>query len=180
MLEEMNPGGYAGDFIYQDRASVMLVCINGCHEDMPYGNIVSYYLAEPVYFKGTSQLILGIDQICETVGAPMRTVEPRFLSAMRENQYRELSKIQKPINSRDAAECIAPYASKAKEIVIIQVLFRQNASMQGRIHCTYTGRTFMSFRSALELMRMLEEIGANLQGKERTKNTVEKEELQNV
>ena len=38
----------------------------------------------------------------------------------------------------------------------------------------------MSFRSALELMRMLEEIGANLQGKERTKNTVEKEELQNV
>ena len=169
MLEEMNPGGYAGDFIYQDRASVMLVCINGCHEDMLYGNIVSYYLAEPVYFKGTSQLILGIDQICETVGAPMR-----------ENQYRELSKIQKPINSRDAAECIAPYASKAKEIVIIQVLFRQNASMQGRIHCTYTGRTFMSFRSALELMRMLEEIGANLQGKERTKNTVEKEELQNV
>ena len=181
MLRKKNPGCDTGGLTYEDRACVLLVCINGCHEDMLCGNIVNYYLTEPVFFKGTSQLILGIDRICETVGVPMRTVEPRFLGSPGEKQYRKLSKKQKQIDLCDAAECVIPYASKAKEVVIVQVLFRQNSSIQGRIHCTYAGKKYVSFRSALELMRMLEEVSANLQGhKGMEKHVIEKEEVQNA
>ena len=33
-----------------DRACMMLVCINGCENNMPYGIIVNYHLPCPVSF----------------------------------------------------------------------------------------------------------------------------------
>ena len=180
MLMEMNPDIYAGDVSYRDRACVMLVCINGCHTDMIYGCIVNYYLTEPVFFEGTSQLVLGIDRICETVGAPVRTVEPRFLGSLGEGQYRQLSMKQVQMKMCDAAEYIIPYASKAKEVVIVQVLFRRNSTIQGRMHCTYGGKRYVSFRSALELMRMMEEVGADLREKEGRKKAMDKERIRDV
>ena len=35
-----------------DRACMMLVCINGCENNMPYGIIVNYHLPCPVSFGG--------------------------------------------------------------------------------------------------------------------------------
>lgn len=73
-----------------DRACMMLVCINGCENNMPYGIIVNYHLPCPVSFGGIHGLILALDEVCEMVGAPMATTEPRFLQKERELQYRAL------------------------------------------------------------------------------------------
>ena len=73
-----------------DRACMMLVCINGHENNMPYGIIVNYHLPCPVSFRGIHGLILALDEVCEMVGAPMATTEPRFLQKEREQQYRAL------------------------------------------------------------------------------------------
>ena len=55
-----------------DRACMMLVCINGNENNVPYGIIVNYHLPRPVSFKGIHGLILALDEVCEMVGVPMQ------------------------------------------------------------------------------------------------------------
>lgn len=145
-----------------DRACMMLACINGYEENMPYGIIVNYHLSCPVSFRGIHGLILALDEVCEMVGAPMATTEPRFLQKERERQYKALRGNQqkrsgKVLVKEDIADKLFPYVTSAREVILVHVLFRQNASMQGRFQCNYTGTHYIAFRSALELMRMLEE-----------------------
>lgn len=144
------------------RACMMLVCINGHEDNLPYGIIVNYHLFHPVSFRGIHGLILALDEVCEMVGAPMATTEPRFLQKKRAQQYRELRGTQKEtpgkiLDKKEVAGKVFPYISDAKEVILVHVLFRQNSSMQGRLQCSYAGKHYIAFRSALELMRMLEE-----------------------
>lgn len=46
-----------------DRACMMLVCINGHENNMPYGIIVNYHLPCPVSFRGIHGLILALDEV---------------------------------------------------------------------------------------------------------------------
>lgn len=152
-----------------DRACMMLVCINGHEDNLPYGIIVNYHLSHPVSFRGIHELILALDEVCEMVGAPMATTEPRFLQKERAQQYRELRGTQKEtpgkkLDKEEVAGKVFPYISDAKEVILVHVLFRQNSSMQGRLQCSYTGKHYMAFRSALELMRMLEEANSYMCG----------------
>ena len=66
-----------------DRACMMLVCINGNENNVPYGIIVNYHLPRPVSFKGIHGLILALDEVCEMVGVPMATTEPRKISPIK-------------------------------------------------------------------------------------------------
>lgn len=146
-----------------NRACMMLVCINGHKDNLPYGRIVNYQLSRPVSFIGLDQLILRLDEVCERVGAPKATTDPRFLQNERERQYRELR--GKPRENPDRikiAKAVFPYVAAAKKVILVHVMFRQNASMQGRIQCSYAGERYVSFRSALELLRMLDEINGNM------------------
>ena len=145
-----------------DRACMMLVCINGHENNMPYGIIVNYHLPCPVSFRGIHGLILALDEVCEMVGAPMATTEPRVLQKEREQQYRALKGKQKKepgkiLTKEDVAAKMFPCVTAAKAVILVHVLFRQNSSMQGRLQCSYTGARYIAFRSALELMRMLDE-----------------------
>ena len=53
-----------------DRACMMLVCINGCENNMPYGIIVNYHLPCPVSFRGIHGLILALDAVSYTHPLP--------------------------------------------------------------------------------------------------------------
>ena len=145
-----------------DRACMMLVCINGHENNVPYGIIVNYHLPRPVNFKGIHGMVLALDEVCEMVGAPMATTEPRFLQKEREQQYRALKGKQKKtpgkiLAKEDVAGKMFPYVTAAKAVILVHVLYRQNSSMQGRLQCSCTGTHYIAFRSALELMRMLDE-----------------------
>ncbi|MCD8171361.1 MAG: hypothetical protein LUE94_19015 [Clostridiales bacterium] len=145
-----------------DRACMMLVCINGHENNVPYGIIVNYHLPRPVNFKGIHGMVLALDEVCEMVGAPMATTEPRFLQKEREHHYRALMGKQKKkpgkiLAKEDGAGKMCPYVTAAKAVILVHVLYRQNSSMQGRLQCSCTGTHYIAFRSALELMRMLDE-----------------------
>lgn len=152
------------------RSSVMLVCINGHRSGHPYGDIVNCHLPKLIGFNGIHELIIAIDEICEQVGSPMSSTEPRFINSARADQYQKLSK--KKIQSstfekRKVAERSIPFLVNAGAVILVEVMYRQHSSMQGRIRCSYAGINYISFRSALELMRLLVEIDEDLRKKGR-------------
>ena len=91
MFRDHIPGDDKETRINTNDASIMLVCINGYQENRPYGVIVNYCLPVPVHFTGIHELVLGVDEVCERIGAPMRTMEPRFLSRAEAERYQKLS-----------------------------------------------------------------------------------------
>ena len=148
--------------IVTDRASVMMICIEGSRDNEPYGIIVNIYLKDPVPFKGLEQLILTLDEICEIVGSPSYTMNPRFFRESMGQRYRELSRkgeLAAMKNARVDLDRFLRLAIQSREVLFIQILYRGNATMQGRVRCSLTYRNYISFRSALELMRMLREAG---------------------
>ena len=48
------------ELIVSDRASTMLVCIQGTREGEPWGEIYNCYLREPVLFNGAGDMVLKL------------------------------------------------------------------------------------------------------------------------
>lgn len=51
------------ELIVSDRASTMMVCIQGTKEGEPYGEICNCYLREPVPYNGAGDMILKLDEL---------------------------------------------------------------------------------------------------------------------
>ena len=146
-----------------DRAGIMLVLIQGQKEEKLFGQIINRCLRRPILFFGMDQLILKTDEICERIGTPKLSMAPRFLREEEKERYQELSRKKKELEKKAGdwhrmSDLLQTQAPMAREILEIQVLFRGNATMQGRFRCPITGRNYISFRSALELQRMLREV----------------------
>lgn len=147
------------DLLVSDRASTMLVCIQGGRGTGIYGEICSCYLREAVVFRGAGDLILRLDEICCWLGAPSCTTEPRFLNRDMEKRY-QAGGTPHPEIIRDkqmGGLDQAPFqqAIKAREVLAVYIKYRQNSSMQGSIRGRLTQGKIVNFRSGLELMRML-------------------------
>lgn len=147
------------ELIVSDRASTMMVCIQGTKEGEPYGEICNCYLREPVPYNGAGDMILKLDEMCNWEGAPHPTTDYRFLNREMEKQYREAS-AHHPQASKDnlvySIDHIPfQHALKAREVLVVYIKYRQNSSMQGSVRGRVTKGEVVSFRSALELMRMV-------------------------
>lgn len=147
------------DLLVSDRASTMLVCIHGGRGTGIYGEICSCYLRETVEFKGAGDLILKLDEICNWLGAPSCTTQPRFLNRDMENRY-QAGGTPRPEIIRDKQmggleQVPFQQALKAREVLVVYIKFRQNSSKQGSIRGRLTQGKIVNFRSGLELMRML-------------------------
>lgn len=145
-----------------DWAGIMMVCIHGQVENRIYGAIVNRCLEEPVSFCGLDQLVLKMDEICELVGSPMLSMDPRFLQEKRKADYLGIGKKRKKGRQKTAGwqnmfDILKQQAALSREVFEVQILFRSNATMQGRLRCSLSGKKYVSFRSALELLRMLKE-----------------------
>lgn len=168
MQEEKKLVSYEDALINTDRTSVMLVCINGHRYGQPYGDIVNCHLKKLICFHGIHDLILSIDEVCEQLGSPMRSTEPRFLTEEGAESYQKLSRHSKKksqLDPKKTAERIIPFVTNAGAVIVVEVMYRQHSSMQGRIHCSCTGPKYVAFRSALELLRMLMEADEELRRK---------------
>ena len=105
---------------------------------------------------------LSGDTLCAKFQRPMATTEPRFLTAHMKRAYekRELDKEHIPMKYCTKIQNMASFMAlgiSACETLIIEIHQRQFSSMQGRIKGKCSGGNGVSFRSALELMRMLRE-----------------------
>ena len=144
-----------------DRMSVFLICIKNKQGELS-GNIVNFYLKEPVEFTGILDLGLKIDTLCARLHRPMATTEPRFLDAHMKEAYekRELDREHIPLKYCTKIQNMNRFmaiGTTAYETLVIEIHQRQFSSMQGRIKGKCIEGNYISFRSALELMRMLRE-----------------------
>lgn len=148
------------ELLVSGRVSTMMVCIHGIRKGGPWGEIYNCYLQDPVLFEGAGDMVLKLDQMCEWIGSPKRTAYPRFLNGEMEERYR-LSELDSPevldqsmIYGLDSI----PFepALRAREVLVVYVKYRQNASIQGSIRGRLTRGNVVNFRSGLELMRMME------------------------
>ena len=143
-----------------DRVSIFLICVQSRHGELS-GSIANFYIEEPVEFFGILDLVLKLDVLCTRLGRPMGT-DPRFLSKQMRKTFeaRELNESLIPIKynpfiqNRDR---FIPFAINARETMVIEIFERQFSSLQGRIKGKCSQEKSTSFRSALELMRMLRE-----------------------
>lgn len=144
-----------------DRMSVFLICIKNKQGELS-GNIVNFYLKEPVEFTGILDLGLKIDTLCARLHRPMATTEPRFLDAHMKEAYekRELDREHIPLKYCTKIQNMDRFmtlGTTAYETLVIEIHQRQFSSMQGRIKGKCSEGNYISFRSVLELMRMLRE-----------------------
>ncbi|WP_312429012.1 hypothetical protein [Lacrimispora sp.] len=148
-----------------DRISTMLICFHEEKDENLYGEILNCYIDEPVLFSSVGDLILKMDEICNWIGTPQPSTNPRFLNRKMADEYanRTQGKNRLPAKAKiqlQDSKTLGTRAHLAKETLIVKIEYRQNASMQGRVIGRLTKKKYVSFRSALELMRMLEEMTA--------------------
>jgi len=146
-----------------DRISTMLICFHEEKDGNLCGEILNCYIDGAVRFFGVGDLILKLDEICDWVGTPQPTTNPRFLNKKMSEKYanrtreKNILPVKAKIQLQDS-KTLGSRAHLAKETLIVKIEFRQNASIQGRVIGKLTKKKYVNFRSALELMRMLEEI----------------------
>ena len=143
-----------------DRAAIVLLCIHGVSAHGVYGEIYHHNFKENIPFNGIGDMVLKIDQICNWLNTPRATTEPRFFSREMEKQYRESysDSPEKNVNADSEVsrgEIDYERVANAKELLVIWVKYRQNASLQGSVRGKLTKGVTVHFRSALELMRMI-------------------------
>ena len=104
-------------------------------------------------------MVLKLDEMCNWVGMPHATTDPRFLNLETERRYREASSHHPQADRSNLTYTMdqIPFkqALKAREVLIVYVKYRQFSSLQGSIRGKITKGKVVNFRSALELMRMI-------------------------
>ena len=150
--------GQGTESVSLHRTGTMLVFLQGQDACGLYGSIINGFLREPVKFHGLGELILRLDEICDWINCPRRVSEPRFFNEWMKKEFLE-SQNSHPEAERenclpemDLNACIRAFS--AREVVMVYVGYRQNASLQGFVRGRVTEEQYVSFRSALELMRM--------------------------
>lgn len=147
--------------------AIMLIRIRGTDGGELYGDIVQYYLQEPVPFQNMKELVFRIDAI----GRFLKPDSGEKFHSLREENRRggrkNHSEVQMPERRwkggaagspgrRDFSSCFSMAGVKA--VLDLELIGRRNMSLQGRIWGKPTGRRRISFRSVLELMVLLSEL----------------------
>ncbi len=83
-------------------------------------------------------MILKLDEICDWIGSPQPTTEPRFLNKKMAEQYALRTRRNNRIPEKASIQLqnsmvLYSQASRAKNTLLIKIEFRQNATMQGRV-----------------------------------------------
>ncbi len=148
----MRDRGEYTDHIPAGRDSVMLVYIQSYRDCVPKGTFITLPYGEQYKFCGLDQMLLKMEDIMDTVSGPESAFRHRYL-------YQEPFVFQKtgyPVTVLKPG--MPTHMPGSKATFTIQVCYRQHGSMQGRLTAQVDEKyEKISFRSSLELMRMLHE-----------------------
>lgn len=150
------------ELVGANRTSTVMICVQGIGEGGVYGELYNCYLKDSVRFEGVGDMVLKLDDICEWVGTPQRTTDPRFLNEEMKKKY-SIASSEHPAVVRNnlvysTNEILFKNALKARELLVLYVSYRQNSSLQGSIKGRLTKGKIINFRSGMELMRMIQMI----------------------
>lgn len=114
------------------NSPTILICIQGKDEQGIHGMLVSLCKEEPEVFSGLEEMILKLDDLCSQAPGTFSQWKPKFLPSGR------------------------------KGFLEVQVKGRMYGSLQGLARGKVTGDRYVGFKSALELIRMVSRIEADV------------------
>ena len=134
--------------IFYGVPNLVSICIDEVRDGDAAGRLYHYYQAAPILFRGLSEMVLTMDQFYDDLRYPQAEMEERRFSGKAKSEGgRQMKKVQ------NAAEMTEHKGDLATFVVHVQ--YRQNATWQGKVVWTDTKQE-SHFRSALELMKLMD------------------------
>lgn len=135
---------------------------NICVERFLNGNLQGFiwhcYIQQPIYFLSDMQMISSIEKEMNRLGYPQLTTEERnFLQLTYDNENREEKEVQRYMEESDVMK-----QKGQKATFIVEIKYRENSTWQGSVNWVEGDRE-EHFRSALELLRLMDNVGQSLQ-----------------
>ncbi len=150
----MNKGGSSDMSVTEYKLfapNLLSVCIDSNGSGDYQGQIWQQYDSQPIRFNGMVDMVLQMDKLFDLWGFPQASLKAR--------SFVEDSTDARHINILDKSQSLKRIDVQKKRgdlsTFIIHVKFRQNATWQGDIVWREQNKK-MHFRSALELMRMID------------------------
>lgn len=139
---------------FDSHPGTICICIDDVTEDSIIGRLYHRYSSTPVNFHNYLQMALKAERIFSDAGAPVAFLKERTFNE------KDIHKSRKHIAGRAPKLCelndlIDNNGEKAT--FIINVMYRQHASWQGRI-TWMEGQKGYSFRSVLELIKLIDSV----------------------
>lgn len=130
------------------------ICVDTYREGEWSGRIYNNYYAEAIPFANVMQLLKKMEALLDGFEYPQRTLESRRFGQKAGRPEEELG--------QNALLQLKPHEACGKAATFhVKVIFRKNASWQGKI-CWVDGGSEKNFRSALELLMLMDEALANV------------------
>lgn len=148
-MEEIIQKSKTSDFFQKMSMGEMKICIQKLEENIPSGKVFSCYAEEPLEFHGIADMILKIDELCDSLNFRMSN---RIRKGMAQEQgavvYQnaQCRHLFKDFTEVHGSVCI----------FYLRLRYRENVSWQGSIRFLGSQRLY-HFRSVLELMGYLDE-----------------------
>lgn len=140
---------YAGD-------STMMVRIQSYEEKIPRGVFISFDYDCKYEFQGFDQMLLAMEDIMDSLSVPRPAYEHRSVYG-KEYVFQEVDESRRLTRTGYHPGDI-PRLPRGKASFVLRFYYRQYGSMQGEMYASVGGKEKkVSFRSALELTRLLHE-----------------------
>ena len=122
-----------------------LIRIYNYRDRNPQGTFYNLYYGQEIVFENLTQLLFTMEKLMDQMGYPEASVQTRGFKEVPERLTR--ASVAEQLQLSPNQEVLATFK--------VKVLFRQQASWQGRVSCNETGEE-ISFRSALELIKLID------------------------
>jgi hypothetical protein len=132
--------------------SQILITVGSESDTALQGCIFSGYYGKYMEFHDANELLMEMQELCDSVQYPQSTFKCRTFGVKHRKQV-----IRRAGDFVD--EDINEEVEQDKATFLVHIQFRQNATWQGSINWVEKDRT-QNFRSALEMLRLIDEAGS--------------------
>ncbi len=129
------------------------ICIDDYMDNDIKGRIFHYFMEHKLFFRSSVEMLLMIEHEMNHMRYPQETTEHRYFKGLKpkKTKHKEWHKSMK--------ESEIMMQKGEKSTFIVEIKYRENATWQGTLNWVEGNQT-LNFRSALELLRLMDSINS--------------------
>lgn len=147
----------AEQFYLFESPNLIVLCIDTEEQEEYSGRLYHCYQEGPVRFGNVLQMVKRMEEFYDALSYPQASTQDRYFIEKRKNDRREVTKVTDRGKIMKQKGEIGTF--------VIRVQYRQNATWQGQVTWA-EGKETRSFRSALELLKLIDNALDIEEGKE--------------
>lgn len=156
----------AEQIYFFEAPNLVMVCVDEGKNEEYRGRLYHCYREEPVRFDNVLQMIKRMEELYDMLSYPQSSTKARCFIEKRQHERREVTKVT------DRGKILRQKGELGTFVVRVQ--YRQNATWQGQVTWA-EGQETRSFRSALELLKLIDNALNIEEGKEGEENSYEEQ-----